>query len=98
MSPMGKPFPRRDRGSTVDFGGWSGLSERASHKLRNEEGKLTRTQGKKRKKKKHPPKRRWLEGGVWGTVGAVRYAPHRGTTHSGMLELLLFPPFIRKKC
>ena len=51
MSPMGKPFPRRDRGSTVDFGGWSGLSERASHKLRNEEGKLTRTQGKKRKNK-----------------------------------------------
>ena len=51
MSPMGKPFPRRDRGSTVDFGGWSGLSERASHKLRNEEGKLTRTQGTKSEKK-----------------------------------------------
>ena len=69
MSPMGKPFPRRDRGSTVDFGGWSGLSERASHKLRNEEGKLTRTQGKKRKKKnKNTSGGGWRDGGggQWG--------------------------------
>lgn len=64
MSPMGKPLPRRDRGSTVDFGGRSGPSERASHKLRTEEGKLTRTQGKKRKKKKTR-----TEGEVAGGMG-----------------------------